>query len=147
MNKISISPIITNLKLSGYRITKARKAIIDIFELNHSPVSAEDINQLLITANIHINTSTLYREIDFLIFQNLIKPLQLNEKIKRYELSSLSHHHHLICNRCKEIVDFKAADCQNEMIKKITNDFNFTVEDHVLDFYGVCFKCSKILVD
>jgi Fur family transcriptional regulator, ferric uptake regulator len=144
MSSPIISPIITQLKAGGHRLTTARKAIIGIFEANHKPISAEEINVELTAKNININKSTLYREIDFLITQNLLKPIQLQEKTKRYELVHLHHHHHLICQVCKKIEDFELDDCISGTLKQISQAHTFMVNDHILDLYGICENCQKI---
>jgi Fur family transcriptional regulator, ferric uptake regulator len=144
MDSHNISPISAQLKDQGHRLTKARKAIISIFEKNHEPLSADQINTSLVTKNIKINKSTLYREIDFLILQNILKSMQFKEKTKRYELAHRDHHHHLICQKCNKIEDFTFDSCLDTNVNQISKSYNFKVEDHVLDLYGVCKDCQKI---
>lgn len=143
MNTSTVIPIITQLKARGHRLTTARKAIIGIFETNHKPISAEEINEILTTDLININKSTLYREIDFLVIQNILKPIQLQEKTKRYELVHLHHHHHLICQKCKKIQDFEIDNCLNDTLKQVSKTHNFQINDHVLDLYGICSQCQS----
>lgn len=136
------SIIVNKLKTKGYRLTVARKAIINIFESNNKPISAEQVNDILIEDSIYINKSTLYREIDFLVIQNLLKPIQLQEKTKRYELVHLHHHHHLICQKCNKIEDFEIKNCIDDVLTKVTSDHNFLISDHILDIYGICSQCQ-----
>jgi Fur family transcriptional regulator, ferric uptake regulator len=142
MNSHTIISIITQLKARGHRLTTARKAIIGIFEANHRPISAEQVNELLITDNININKSTLYREIDFLITQNIIKHIQLQEKTKRYELIHLHHHHHLICQKCHKIENFDIENCIEDVLSKVTAEHSFLINEHILDIYGICKQCQ-----
>jgi Fur family transcriptional regulator, ferric uptake regulator len=144
MDSHNISPISVKLKGQGHRLTKARKAIISIFEKNHEPLSADQINMLLVTENIKINKSTLYREIDFLILHNILKSIQFKEKTKRYELIHRDHHHHLICQICYKIEDFKLDYCLDTSVNQVSKTHNFKVEDHVLDLYGKCANCQNL---
>jgi Fur family transcriptional regulator, ferric uptake regulator len=143
MSILKETSIITQLRANGHRLTTARKAIISIFESQHTPISAEDINLLLIKNDIIINKSTLYREIDFLVALKKIKPVQFREKNKRYELVDLNHHHHLICNTCSKIQDFETHNCLFELETTILKQYGFVISDHILDFYGLCSECKK----
>ena len=97
MTTPKLSPILSTLQQKGYRLTRTRKQIINIFESNHNPMSALEINTFLKSGETVINKSTLYREIEFLVDQKILNTIQLQEKTKRYELTHLDHHHHLIC--------------------------------------------------
>jgi Fur family transcriptional regulator, ferric uptake regulator len=144
MNSHNISLILSQLKANGHRLTKARKAIINIFEKNHKPLSADDTNTLLVAEGMAINKSTLYREIDFLITEKFLKSVQFQEKTKRYELIHRDHHHHLICQICNKIEDFTLDYCLDTTVNQVSKTYNFKVEDHVLDLYGKCANCQKI---
>lgn len=143
MNSLNTTPITIQLKARGHRLTTARKAIINIFETNHKPVTAEQVNELLIAENININKSTLYREIDFLVAQNILKPIQLQEKTKRYELLHLHHHHHLVCQTCHKIEDFEVKSCIDTILTKVIADHGFLANEHILDIYGICKQCQS----
>jgi Fur family transcriptional regulator, ferric uptake regulator len=143
MPQQNLSSIVSILKTKGFRLTLARKQIIAIFEQTKSPISVDDLNLELHAKSIHVNKSTLYREVEFLVEQKVIKPVQFQEKNKRYELADLAHHHHLICNHCGNIEEFEVENCLLELKTTVSRDHGFTVEDHTLDFYGQCSNCQK----
>ncbi|HMA99366.1 MAG TPA: transcriptional repressor, partial [Spirochaetota bacterium] len=68
----------------------------------------------------------------------------------RYELTETNqgkdHHHHLICTRCNKIIDYTHFIPKEEaLIKKtekaLTDEHNFEITGHMLNFYGVCGRC------
>ncbi len=141
-----LSKIELDLVAQGHRITKARRAIIHIFESNCSPLSVDQITSQLTQKNILVNQSTVYRELQFLILQSKIKFVQFEESHKRYELASTRHHHHFICKSCKDVKDFVLENCLVNTLKNISIKNNFVVHDHVLDLYGVCEKCNEDII-
>jgi Fur family transcriptional regulator, ferric uptake regulator len=143
MNDSPHSHITSELKAQGYRITIARKEIISIFETIQKPITADELNDLLIDKMVFINKSTIYREIDFLGEQTIIKPIQFQGKTKYYELANMHHHHHLICTICHNIEDFEHDNCLADTKLLIANSYGFTIQDHILDFYGICKQCKQ----
>ena len=143
MTTPKLSPILSTLQQKGYRLTRTRKQIINIFESNHNPMSALEINTFLKSGGTIINKSTLYREIEFLVDQKILNTIQLQEKTKRYELTHLDHHHHLICQKCHQITDFDIENCLVDLLNKVSIDKQFMIKDHILDLYGLCVKCKN----
>lgn len=133
---------IYNLKSKGHRITKARKAIIGIFENEKMPLSVGELGAKLKKQRIKVNKTTLYREIDFLQSQKIITEINLGEDKKRYEIADNAHHHHLVCLNCKKVDDI---DLQNDLSKQevqIKKTKNFKVINHSLEFFGLCKNCQ-----
>lgn len=110
--------ILTQLKNKGYKITKARSLIIEVFLNRPTPITALDLIEAFRSAHIPANKTTIYREIAFLLEQKIIKEVEFGEGIKRYEIAGDAHHHHLVCIKCKKIedVDIKADLQKQEQI-------------------------------
>jgi len=74
--------------------------------------------------------------------KGLLKPIQLNEGKYRYELASISDHHHLVCESCGNIEDI--SDCSIDLLEKdIETKKEFKVTSHSLEFFGICANCQK----
>ncbi len=135
--------IISKLRLGGHRITPIRSRIIDLFIKAQSPISATDLIESFKKSDAKVNKTTIYRELDFLVSENLIRSIEFGEGRKRYELASDSHHHHLVCLKCKKIedVDLKTDLSDEELI--IEKNTGFKIESHSLEFFGYCKNCRK----
>lgn|SRR5690554_2769401 len=120
------------------RMTKQRKLILDIFEENKEPLSAEMIYNLL--PNGSMNLSTIYRTIEKL-GDLLIISKSIIDSTAYYYLTKGKHHHYLICINCKKMSE---TDCIiGQMVQQIKNTSGFKVINHDLTFYGYCSDCQN----
>ena len=133
---------IDSLRNQGYRVTKTRKAIFEIFTTTKKPLSAEGLLALLVKKDLSPNKSTIYRELDFLEKEGSIKTLQLHSDRKMYEITTLGHHHHLVCLSCEAIEDLPMENHLENYEEKILEKNSFKVTRHSLEFFGICKSCQ-----
>lgn len=120
--------------------TKARIAMLEIFEKEAKPIDVEQIIQALSQKNIEADTVTVYRILDIFYKNHLINKLEFGEGKFRYEMVR-EEHHHVICEKCGRVED--VIDCPiGELEKNITQKQNFIIKRHTLEFFGVCSNCS-----
>ncbi|OGG04019.1 hypothetical protein A2W14_00810 [Candidatus Gottesmanbacteria bacterium RBG_16_37_8] len=119
------------------RLTQARKKIIEIILKTASPISAEEIIRLL-----PVNKTTVYRQLHALTYAGLINEVDLADRKKRYEMSDLTHHHHLVCLKCQKVEDINLDDHLFSQEKKIEKDKQFKISKHNLEFFGYCLNCQ-----
>lgn len=128
----------------GFRITKLRRAIVEIFAGNSLPISADELMEKLRSRKAAFNRTTVYREIAFLKERSVIQEIQfLHERVKRYELSSLEHHHHLVCLRCNTVEDIVLENDLVDQERSILRSKGFKVTNHMLEFHGICRGCQS----
>jgi Fur family transcriptional regulator, ferric uptake regulator len=133
--------ILQQLKKGGYRITKARSAIIDFLSNNNQPLSASNIYSSLISNDLKINRATVYRELVFLSANEVVRRVRFPGKATHYEINS-GHYHHLVCMRCNSIQNvFLGKHLQNHE-RQIYEREKFKVVSHSLEFYGFCNSCN-----
>jgi Fur family transcriptional regulator, ferric uptake regulator len=128
--------VILNLKGSGLRITPIRKSLISFFIKAASPLSVSDI-----LSEIKANKTTIYREIEVLLKSDQLIEIDFADGKKRYELSELAHHHHLICLKCHLVQDVILEESLKKEENQIKSSKNFKVMKHNLEFFGYCQKC------
>jgi len=133
---------IEKIKENGGRVTSARKNILDLILASKVPVSAVDILNSLKKRKLHFNKTTIYREINFLTKIGFVRPLYLTSGIVHYESNLLPHHHHLICTKCKKIEEIDCFLDEEKVNKKIEKS-GFKLENHILEFHGVCRTCAQ----
>lgn len=130
--------LIQSLQERGYRVTQVRSTMIEIFVKHHAPLSAEELLKLI--PDTH--KTTVYRELAFLEEQNLVKKIEFGDGIRRYELTELEHHHHLVCVSCKKVTDIHLEGDLDAEEKKISRKTGFKILNHSLEFFGMCPKCK-----
>ncbi len=106
------------------------------------PLSPVDLGVLLRKNGILVNKTTIYRELDFLKDEKIIRELRLNDTAKHYELVPDNHHHHLICLDCKKIEHVELDGDLDREEKKISKNTKFKILNHSLEFYGICKSCQ-----
>lgn len=120
------------LQRKGIRVTGARRAVLAYLCKQSKPVSVKDIEAAVPKANI----VTLYRILDMLVVEEIVRELTHDPKEKFFELADPfhEHHHHYVCRRCG-----KVSDLQCKLTLPPLTDF--VPEMHVVTVYGHCKKC------
>ncbi len=128
--------ISTLLKRKGLKQTIVRKNCIEYFAKASGPVDA-----LALIDKLKVNKTTIYRELTTLVEENIITEIDFGDGKKRYELSSLSHHHHLVCVKCKAVSEYTVKTDLSKEEAQIKKEYSFTVQKHMLEFFGICKDC------
>ena len=110
------------LKKEGLRFTEQRKSIWDEITSSDDHREAEDIFLSLRKKNINVSRATVYRTIDVLVKNNLVRKLDIGDAPSKYENKIDSHHHdHMICLETGDIIEFyneELENLQDEIAKK-----------------------------
>lgn len=133
--------ILKHLKASGFRITKARKAIINSLHQEHCALSARDLHLHLKKVGLKPDTSTIYRELQFLTAQKITEEVIFKDGVMRYELIGDEHHHHLVCTTCDHVTALEMEPDLKTIEACITKQ-GFRISSHSLEFYGLCKSCQ-----
>lgn len=143
--QVSAADIVTSLRESGFRITKIRQAMLQVFADAKQPQSAQEILAALSPKHPTVNKTTVYRELEFLVKNSVISELDILDGMKRYELlESGHHHHHLVCKECRDIQCVEVPHHDLDALEnRIQRSHNFKVTSHVLEFFGVCKNCAS----
>ena len=135
--------ILAELREGGYRLTPARRAIVQVLCDARAPLGAPDIIGLMASMGKGVNKTTVYRELEFLKTQRLVAEVLVGDGLRRYELMPAgNHHHHLVCNECSAVECVEVESCVGEDVRQIEKKSDFKVTDHSLKFFGLCAKCK-----
>jgi len=139
---MNIDLTLSSLQDKGYRLTKVRIGLVEIFSSISKPLSANKVEDLLVEKGLIVNKATIYRELQFLLTNNYLTEIYLSSNEVCYESSELKHHHHLICSTCGNIdnvTNCLATALEEDVYKKK----GFKIMRHTLEFYGTCSNCLK----
>ncbi len=139
-------------KCNGYRMTKAREAILDILANTKDHLSAEDIYLAIHKFYPNIGLTTVYRNLEMLVNIGIVVKFDFGEGRSKYELSDhyseKGHHHHLVCKECYKVIDY--SDFMKDELNFLKNTenglsqkYNFEIRDHLIQFFGICESCRK----
>jgi len=133
--------LVQRLKKGGFKITRARTKIVEMFCESSTPISALDLIISFQKLKIPVNKTTIYRELEFLVKNGYIKEIEFGEGMKRYELEGESHHHHLICLKCKKVLDVELKIELEKEEARLERENKFKIRNHNLEFFGYCSNC------
>jgi len=134
----------TLLKQNTLKFTKQRELILKFLYDNDGHFTPEDIYMLIKKAypDVNIGIATVYRTLTLLENEGIASSISFGTQGKKYELGLKSHHDHLICSSCGDIIEFfdETIEAQQE---KIAKKYNFLMTDHTMKIIGLCEKCQK----
>lgn len=99
--------LIQVLKKEGLRYTLQRQAVWDEIRQKTEHRDVEDIYQQLRNNNINVSRATLYRTIDVLVKNKMVRKMDVGEGKSLYEPRlDDDHHDHMICVDTGKIIEF-----------------------------------------
>lgn len=133
--------IIQKLTGKGLKVTPQRIAVFEaVLQLKNHPTAESIINYIKKTYP-NIATATVYKVLDALTENGLIKRVKTEKDIMRYD-AIMENHHHLYCTETDRIEDYN-----DEQLDKMIEDYfrrkgipDFQVEDIKLQINGKFLK-------
>lgn len=131
------------LQANGHRLTRARRAILQALINSGGHHSADELAEIVRGTRPGVGRMTVYRTLDLLHDLGLVQPVYQGTGAAHYVLMDEGHHHHLVCSQCDRVFEFDDCAAQ-EMSKVLSERFNFQIQGHLLEFYGVCPHCQEL---
>lgn len=121
------------------KLTPQRLAILSYLNGNKTHPSAEDIYRAVLKEFPTMSFATVYNTLEALKNKGSVQEIKIDAGKRRYDPGSTKHHH-LICIKCKTIVDVN-KDFKLSITEDLTK--GFSILGNSIEFYGVCSKCGK----
>lgn len=133
----NISEIKNKLKDCGLKITPQRISIlVAVYSLNNHP-TVENIAEYVRRSHPGIATGTVYKVLETLLENRLVKKVTSGNGSMRYD-GMLESHHHLYCEKDETISDYVDPELDN-IIKSYFDEKKipgFKIEDFTLQIKG-----------
>lgn len=121
--------------------SKQREIILDTFKhLNHP--TAEQLYHKVHENNPTISKSTVYRNLNVLLKNKLIKKIKVLNGADRYDYID-KEHYHVICNKCGKVFDFMYQFKKEELKEIIHSETGVTTNIDSIILYGICEECKS----
>lgn len=125
------------LRQAGVKVTLQRALIFQALENSEKPLSAAEVAQVS-----GISQASIYRALELLVEEGLAYSLNSAGKTWYAACKTTQHHHHLICNYCKNAVEASSPELEVEL-SRLAVAVRFRVTDHELTLHGICAKCQE----
>ncbi len=132
--------ITSRLSRKGYRLTPQRMMILEAVEAADSHISAEEIYTKVCTLYPHLNISTVYRTLELLKGLGLVTETDMGDGRVRYHSIRKGHHHHLVCQRCGQIIDLD-EQALTPLKNTLSREYGFSADLKHLAIFGRCKTC------
>jgi Fur family peroxide stress response transcriptional regulator len=134
--------MLDKLKSHDCRITPQRLAVLRILAGSEQHPSAEDIYEEVRKEFPTTSLATIYKTIALLKGLNEVLELGFPDGSNRYDGSKPFPHPHVICTRCRKILDPELISLE-ELKDEIGKRTGFRIHYHRLDFFGLCRECQE----
>ena len=139
---ININTFKNILQKEGLRFTQQREAVWNEILSNDDHRDADEIYMAIRQSGLSVSRATVYRTIDVLVKNNMVRKLNLGMGPSKFEHRNDSHHHdHIICITCGRIEEF-VVDQIEDLQDKVAIEYGFKLVRHIHQLFGLCEDCQ-----
>lgn len=128
--------------------TKQKSYILNILKENKDKhLNAEEIFMILKEQNLSVSLATLYRYLDKLVNENIVRKYtssHLGKACYQY-IDSHCHKHnhfHLICLKCNKLIHLD-CDLIDSFLSHVEEHHKFKISKEKVVYYGYCDECGR----
>jgi Fur family ferric uptake transcriptional regulator len=132
----------TTLDQAGYRLTKPRRALVELVERHDGHFTAADIASRARSRRIGISRATLFRALDLLTDLGLLERVDLPSGEHAYVKCAPVHHHHVLCTRCGRSTEVEDQTLAGAVVE-IARQTGYRIDAHRLELFGLCWHCRS----
>jgi Fur family ferric uptake transcriptional regulator len=128
------------LRAAGLRVTRPRLAVLDAVHA-HPHVDTETLIGAARSRLGAVSHQAVYDVLRVLTDTGLVRRIQPQGLLARYEARTGDNHHHLVCRACGTIVD---VDCATGSAPCLipADDGGFVVDEAEVVYWGRCPSCA-----
>ena len=131
MSSIKSQHLVEVLRKEGLRYTSQREAVWDEIKKSEEHRDAEDIYLQLKSNNHNVSRATVYRTIDVLVKNHMVRKMDLGDGRNLFEPRiDDEHHDHMICLDTGKIIEFFDEELE-DLQDKIAEKHGYKVVRHV----------------
>ncbi len=130
------------LQESGYRITRPRRAVIDVLAESDRALNATEIYEQAREQYESLGLVSVYRTLEKLEELDLIQRVHQPDDCQAYIAGFTGHQHLMICKKCGK-VEFFDGDNLQPLFQRVAEESGYQVEEHWLQLFGLCAACQE----
>lgn len=136
----TMQQFVTACKRAGLKVTHQRTEIYRHLLQEPDHPSAEILHKRLLPSLPSISLDTVYRTLTTLEQHGLVSRIQTAESQARFE-AVYAPHHHLICSRCKRVVDFQWPAIDRLDLPADVSTWG-RIDSRTIVVCGICTHCA-----
>ena len=137
-----LDELTTRLRERDHRLTPQRMAVLKILAVSEGHPSVEQIHECMKADFPMTSLATIYKTVTLLKEMGEVLELGFSDDSNRYDGNKPYPHPHLICTKCKNIMDAEVATL-SELRQEVARSTGYRIVSHRLDFFGLCPQCQE----
>jgi len=133
---------LTQLRSNGYRLTNARKAVVETMARTRSALNPLDAYEQARSDCPGLGLVTVYRTLEKLEQLGLIQRVHQPDGCNAYLPHAEGHQHLIICEVCGKAEYFEGKEDLDVFFDRVAGEHGFTVNEHWLQLFGICSECK-----
>ena len=127
--------------------TIQKQTILELLEEHKNKhLNVDEMMSLLYERKENVSRATLYRTLDNLVQNGIVRKYQINENEKScYQIideENCHNHFHLVCSECGKLIHLE-CDKFEELLAHFEEEHSFKVFPSRVVLYGLCSDCQK----
>ena len=135
--------LINRLRERQCRLTPQRVALLRLLASSEGHPSAAHLYDQLRAQFPTTSLATVYKTLSLLDDMGEVLELGFSHDVVRYDANKPYPHPHLICLRCRKIVDWELNRAPT-LAHEVAGRSGFRVVGHRVDSYGLCPDCQTL---
>ena len=131
---------LTQLHENGYRITKARGAVVETMEKSNRALTPVEVYDMARKKYRALGLVTVYRTLEKLEELHLIQRVHQPLGCQAFISAGQGHQHLLLCQNCGQVAFFEGDDL-DVLTKSIAKKTGYQISEHWLQLFGLCANC------
>ncbi len=133
--------LFSHLRRAGYRVTGARKAIVQALLAASRPLTPQELHDAARLLYPKVGLVTVYRTLEALVRLGVVQKVHGSVGCPGYVFTGYGHRHVALCRQCGRAFIFEGEENLSRLIQIVEDTLHFHVEGHLLQFVGVCESC------
>ena len=118
-----------------------RLSVLEVFLRTEHHITIQDLTELVIQNGHRLSAEFVADTIELMCRYGFAQKNRFNNGEPRYEHRHLGQHHdHMICTKCKKIVEFEDRHLERLQLQ-IAAAKGFHLLQHKMELYGLCQQC------
>ncbi len=139
---MTAEPWLTQLQENGYRLTEARRAVVEIVEGASRALTPVEVYDLARKKYRALGLVTVYRTLEKLEELHLIQRVHQPQGCQAFVSAGHGHQHLLLCQNCGRVAFFD-GDNLDALTQSIAQKTGYQINEHWLQLFGLCADCRQ----
>jgi Fe2+ or Zn2+ uptake regulation protein len=130
------------LRRRGGRITRARRALLELIERSIRPLSPGELQARLRAGGVRMDRVSVYRNLTALLQLGLLHRVVGSAAVRPCAERVRRCHHAIVCTECGSAREFHSRALERAL-GAVRRSTRYRVREHVLELRGLCERCQR----